>query len=622
MARGGLRFGKTARVADHQAPDGAMPVRIAVLAALLLLAVYTAFAAHRLQMTASGPGPSVGELRDDLVSLLVPLAIACALSLILIIQDRAARNARLAFADSQERFRLAVEAARCGIWEWDITTDEIFMSDVTGVMLGWGGGGVAPSAAVIERVAPEHRSRVQAALTSAAQWGAFDVTFRAMADAGGPAVWIDARGQGFGPRGEGGFSRITGVALDVSDERLAQTRAQAAERRLRDAIESVPEAFALWDAAGRLILYNRNFREFYALDEAILRPGTPRDRLEPFMRLAIAREEPAAEGETGAMEAQLNDGRWIHIAERHTSDGGRVLTAADISAAKAQQEGRRLNEEQLRAAVVKLGRSQAESAELAEKYGLEKMRAETANRAKSEFLANMSHELRTPLNAINGFSEIMLAEMYGPLGDRRYVEYASDILTSGGHLLALINDILDMSKIEAGKLNLRFEPVAVEELVEDAARLVRHRAEAAGLALIIDLPALPEIDGDYRAIKQVLLNLLSNAIKFTPKGGSVAIRAQLGADAQGQRVRILVSDTGIGIAPEDLSRIARPFEQVENQHAKTRQGTGLGLALSKSLIELHGGALILESLPGQGTTASFVLPVRQEMLASGGSVAA
>ncbi len=609
-------------MADRQAPDGVMPIRVAILAALLLLAVYVAFAVHRLQMTGGGLGSRASELRDDLVSLLVPLAIACALSLLLIIQDRAARSAKRAFADSQERFRLAVEAARCGIWEWDVAADEFLMSDVTGVMLGWGGGGVAPSAAVIARVAPEDRSRVKAALTSAAQWGAFDVNFRAVTDGGAPAVWVDARGQGFGPRSDGGFSRITGVALDVSDERLAQTRAQAAERRLRDAIESVPEAFALWDRAGRLVLCNRNFREFYALDPAILRPGTPRERLEPLMRLAIRREEAAAEGETGAMEAQLNDGRWIHIAERHTSDGGRVLTAADISAARAQQETRRLNEEKLRAAVVKLERSQAESAELAEKYGLEKMRAETANRAKSEFLANMSHELRTPLNAINGFSEIMLAEMYGPLGDRRYRDYASDILTSGGHLLALINDILDMSKIEAGKMNLRFEPVCVDELVEDAVRLVRHRAEAAGLALLIELPALPEIDGDYRAIKQVLLNLLSNAIKFTPSGGSVTVRAQLGADAQGPRVRLSVVDTGIGIAPEDMPRIARPFEQVENQHAMTRQGTGLGLALSKSLIELHGGALTLESLPGQGTIASFMLPVRQVMLTSGGSVAA
>ena len=223
----------------------------------------------------------------------------------------------------------------------------------------------------------------------------------------------------------------------------------------------------------------------------------------------------------------------------------------------------------------------------------------------------MSHELRTPLNAINGFSEIMIAEMYGPLGDARYKDYCRDILNSGQHLLALINDILDMSKIEAGKMNLRFEPVHLEDVAEDALRLVRNRAEAAGQALRLDFSDLPEVEADYRAIKQVLLNLLSNAIKFTPRGGLITIHAERRQDQLGERVRISVQDTGIGIPPDDLARLARPFEQIESQHAKTTQGTGLGLALTKSLVEMHGGLLDLRSAPGQGTSATFSLPVRQ-----------
>src|SRR6201999_1509922 len=164
--------------------------------------------------------------------------------------------------------------------------------------------------------------------------------------------------------------------------------------------------------------------------------------------------------------------------------------------------------------------------ELARKYEAEKIRAEGANKAKSEFLANMSHELRTPLNAINGFSEIMVGEMFGPVGDRRYQEYSKDILSSGQHLLALINDILDMSKIEAGKMTLRFEPIQLKDVVEDAARLMRNRAEAAGLDLQIDLPPLEDVEADYRAVKQVLLNLISNAVKFTPRGGAVKVTAR------------------------------------------------------------------------------------------------
>jgi two-component system cell cycle sensor histidine kinase PleC len=168
-----------------------------------------------------------------------------------------------------------------------------------------------------------------------------------------------------------------------------------------------------------------------------------------------------------------------------------------------------------------------------------------------------------------------------------------------------------MSKIEAGKMNLRFEPISLDDVAEDALRLVRNRAEAAGLALRLDFNDLPEVEADYRAIKQVLLNLLSNSIKFTPRGGLITVHAERREDPLGERVRISVQDTGIGIPPDDLARLAKPFEQIESQHAKTQQGTGLGLALTKALVEMHGGLLDLRSAPGQGTSAIFSLPVSQ-----------
>ena len=548
---------------------------------------------------------------DGIVSLLVPLGIGIALALLLFSQSRKADAAQRAFVESEQRFRMAVEAARCGIWEWDLVNDQVFMSDVTGVIFGWGGGGVVGGQEVLDRVAPDHRERVRQALAHAASFGAFDVSFRVPDRQGGKSIWIDARGQGLGQAGEDGFHRIIGVALDVTEERLAQARAQAAENRLRDAIESVSEAFVLWDRSGRLLLCNRNYRSVFNLEPKVLKPGAARDHVNRFVQLAIKQEIAGPEGVRGIREAELMDGRWVQISERRTAEGGLVMTATDISAVKAQEEARRLNEEQLQNAVVSLERSQEQLAELARKYENEKVRAEAANKAKSEFLANMSHELRTPLNAVNGFSEIMIAEMYGPLGDPRYKEYAGDIHNSGQHLLALINDILDMSKIEAGKMNLKFEPLNLEEVTEDAVRLVRNRAEAAGLFLSVDFPFLPEIEADYRAVKQVLLNLLSNAIKFTPRGGRVTVRAEVRQDTLGERVRVSVTDTGIGISKEDLSRLAQPFEQVESQHSKTTQGTGLGLALTKSLIELHEGALELESTPGEGTTVSFILPIRR-----------
>ncbi|MDB5416669.1 MAG: hypothetical protein JWP50_88 [Phenylobacterium sp.] len=578
-------------------------MRVAIGAALALLGVYAAAAVRRLQAPPDGP-------LEQLAWLVAPLLVAVGLGVTLILESRRMERAHAASTDSEQRFRMAVEAARCGIWEWDLTTDTIFMSDVTAALFGWRGGTV-DGQQVLDRVSAGHRDGLRDALATAAIYGGFDVSFRVPSLTAGRPVWIDARGQGFGQAAEGGYARIIGVALDVTEERLAQARAQSAESRLRDAIESVSEAFVLWDRHGRLLMCNRNYREFFRMEPQALQPGADREQVEAIARQAVRQEFPTAGSQAGVREAELVDGRWVQISERPTAEGGLVVTAADITALKAQEDALKRNEQALRRAVTNLERSQEQLSELARKYEAEKLRAEGANRAKSEFLANMSHELRTPLNAINGFSEIMVGEMYGPLGDRRYRDYAHDILNSGQHLLALINDILDMSKIEAGKMNLRFDPISLEEVAEDAVRLVRNRAETAGLSLRLEFAELPEVEADYRAVKQVLLNLLSNAVKFTPRGGRIVIKAGVRDDPRGQRVRVTVQDSGIGISADDLERLARPFEQIENQHAKTQQGTGLGLALSKSLVEMHGGLLDLKSAPGQGTAASFSLPVRQ-----------
>jgi two-component system cell cycle sensor histidine kinase PleC len=597
--------GREAReAAEAEATRTAPPLRfarLAILSSLALLTVCTGVALFRLQDGHAGVGETAAWL-------FAPLVIAFAMAGVLVFETRRVEREHDASKDSAQRFRMAVDAARCGIWEWDLINDQIFMSDVTAALFGWRGGLVAGQQ-VLDRVSPGHRDGLREALANAAVYGDFDVSFRVPSLAGARPVWIDARGRGFGEAPEGGFARIIGVALDVTEERLAQARAQSAESRLKDAIESFSEAFVLWDRHGRLVLSNRNFRSYFQLDPTLLAAGVSREQVERAARAAIRQEYPAPGGRRGVREAELTDGRWVQISERPTSEGGLVVTAADITVLKAQENARRLKEDELRRAVANLERSQEQLSELARKYEAEKIRAEGASQAKSEFLANMSHELRTPLNAINGFSEIMAGEMYGPLGDARYADYARDILMSGQHLLALINDILDMSKIEAGKMSLRFEATALEDIAADALRLVRNRAETAGLSLELDFPAaIPDVDVDYRAIKQVLLNLLSNAIKFTPRGGRVTVRAE---DLMGERVRISVEDTGIGISPDDLERLARPFEQVESQHAKTQQGTGLGLALSKAFVEMHAGRLELASTPGQGTTVSFALPVRR-----------
>ena len=298
------------------------------------------------------------------------------------------------------------------------------------------------------------------------------------------------------------------------------------------------------------------------------------------------------------------------------------MTAADITAIKRQDEARRLNESQLQDAVDNLERSRVQLGELARKYEAEKIRAEGANKAKSEFLANMSHELRTPLNAINGFSEIMVGEMFGSLGDARYGEYAKDILSSGQHLLALINDILDMSKIEAGKMNLRFEPLHLDEVIDDAVRLVRNRAEAAGLKRwSVALPDLPEVEADYRAVKQVLLQPpVQRHSEFTPNGGAVTVVGEMRRDPPWDPACGSACATRASASPRmTWPGWLRPFEQIESQHSKTQQGTGLrpGAHQVAGRENARGRARKIESEPGKGTVVSFLLPLRRSVGASG-----
>jgi signal transduction histidine kinase len=233
---------------------------------------------------------------------------------------------------------------------------------------------------------------------------------------------------------------------------------------------------------------------------------------------------------------------------------------------------------------------------------------EAANRHKSEFLANMSHELRTPLTAIIGFSEVLADKIFGELNDKQD-EYMGDIVSSGRHLLSLINDILDLSKVEAGRMELDVTRFDLPMAIDNALILIRERATRHGIKLEHDIDEhLGDVVGDERKFKQILLNLLSNAVKFTPEGGSIAVSAALTSDA----VEVTVSDTGIGIAPEDQQTIFEEFRQVGTDAAKKREGTGLGLSLTKKFVELHGGSIRVESALGRGSTFTFTLPLNHE----------
>jgi signal transduction histidine kinase len=275
-----------------------------------------------------------------------------------------------------------------------------------------------------------------------------------------------------------------------------------------------------------------------------------------------------------------------------------VIGFSVVLVGAALNERRRL-EESLSAAT-----ERAESAR--EEAIVAKDAAEKANRMKSMFLATMSHELRTPLNAVIGFSQLMEDETFGPLGSPRYHEYTGLVQKAGRHLLDLINDILDMSKIEAGKFELNREQIDVRQIITECTSLMRERAKRGGITLREEVPAEPLlVDADPRAVKQILLNLLSNAVKFTPEGGRVTTRVV----SSGHRIALSVEDTGVGIPADQLYRLGNPFVQLRNNAGSTHEGTGLGLALVRSLAEMHGGQLRIDSVEGHGTTVTVELPV-------------
>ncbi len=527
-------------------------------------------------------------------------------------QATRAREADTIYETVRTRIETALNRGRCGLWDWDLARGRIFWSQSMFDILGLQTKDDLLSFGDVSALVHPDDAQLYALATELAdaRTTTIDQAFR-MRHADGHWVWLRTRCELVRQPGEPG-PHLIGIAVDVTEQKSLVEKTAAADMRLRDAIETIPEAFVLWDADNRLVLCNSNFQELHDLPDEAIAPGASYESVvaaggKPVVRNKIVNDGPTQPG-ARTFEAQLEDGRWLHISERRTKDGGYVSVGTDITALKMHEEKLLDSEKRLMATVADLQVSQQRFAELAGKYAAEKTRAEEANQAKSKFLANMSHELRTPLNAIIGFSEIMESGMFGPLGAEKYQEYCGDIHSSGQYLLDVINDVLDMAKIEAGRIRLDFEDLALDPLLADAMRVVSGRAQEKQLTLTSKIDPDLHLHADRRALKQIALNLLSNAVKFTPGGGRITLRGR----ASEHCIVLSIADTGIGIAADALSRLGRPFEQVESQLTKSHQGSGLGLAISKSLVELHGGNMRIRSTLGKGTLVVVHLPIEPQ----------
>jgi two-component system, cell cycle sensor histidine kinase PleC len=524
------------------------------------------------------------------------------------------------FGDAHSRIDLALARGACGLWDWDMVRGRLFWSRSMYELLGYVPRDTILSFAEVQQIIhPDDDDLFALARKVTAREITQIDTMLRMRHANGSWVCFRARAQIVDPSKE--EIQLIGIALDVTDHQVLAREKANADARLRNAIECISESFALWDANDKLLVCNTKFQEITGASHELLAQQPDKVQIDKIRPFVTQRRIASDEGPDGShlFERMLADGRWMQMNERKTADGGLVSVGTDITLIKQHQERLTDSERRLLATIDDLSqarRAEAERAreavDLNEKYSAEKERAEAANLAKSEFLANMSHELRTPLNAIIGFSEIMKTGMFGALGDPRYADYAKDIYQSGGYLLGVINDILDMSKIEAGRFSLEFEPIDLCPLIKETVRVISVASSDKNIEVITRIDEKIAVNADRRAIKQILLNLLSNAVKFTDENGRITVKAK----RSGGALALTIEDTGCGIPRNALRKIGQPFEQVQNQMTKSHAGSGLGLAISKSLTELHGGALKIRSREGIGTIVSVRIPMSDMHIAT------
>ena len=501
--------------------------------------------------------------------------------------DREARKqaAEASLHQSDERFRRAMEATSDGLWEWNIETGQTYYSPGYLKMLGYVGNESLDTYTVwTDLIHPDDLASVLSTKQDCIEnrREIFQTEFR-MRSKDGTWRWILGRGKAASRDAEGKARLVVGTHVDITERKQIEQKIITAKEEWENTFDAITELIFIHDGDGKIIRANKAYEQpaGMSLAECV---GRPYWEIFPKNNGIIdACREAAVSGKPMSEELVIDSrGKTFNVRMYPKLDGeGTYLYSVhvmqDITESKKVIEAEIMKET-----------------------------AEAANKAKSDFLANMSHELRTPLNAILGFSELMSTGLGGPLTDQQK-EYTTDIFTSGQHLLSLINDILDLSKVEAGKMELQMSEFGIKRLLESSISLFKEKAYKQSIQMTVEIAeGLDTMIGDERKIKQVLFNLLSNATKFTPDGGKIHTVAALADDKE--FIEFSVLDTGIGISPGDQKKLFTPFQQIDTRLTREYKGTGLGLSLCKKIVELHGGRIWIESEAGKGSRFIFVIP--------------